>query len=232
MDGVVARLQIKHGPNIDQEYTLSEAEATIGRSSNNDIMIDDPEVSRRHARILRQGIAFQIVDWGSTNGTFVNGRRVTSPTPLQDGDSVELGESVSMIFWQTDANIPPVPQKPIERQSQQSKQNEIETQLDLSSPENIVETPLPIFEPPKTPVKPLQQHDVSQQPAVPASSPPKPARSRWLTCGCLFVILIFLCMATLFFLDAYQGGRLLYCGSLQPFFETILGPFGFAPLCS
>jgi hypothetical protein len=58
-------------------------------------------------------------------------------------------------------------------------------------------------------------------------------RRRWMlgcSCGCL--LMVFLCTATLFFLDAYDQGRLLYCGPIQPFFELILGPFGFSPACA
>ena len=55
---------------------------------------------------------------------------------------------------------------------------------------------------------------------------------RWtMGCGCGFLLIIFLCMATVYFLDAYQQGRLLYCGPLRPFFEILMGPFGFAPIC-
>lgn len=235
MDNMVARLQVGRGPNSDREYILSEAETTIGRSSNNDIMLDDPEVSRRHARILRQGDMFQIVDWGSTNGTFVNSHRVSAPTSLQDSDIVELGESISLTFWQTITHVPTDPKKPVETQmNPSSKQEDIATQLDLSPPEAVIPAAPPVFEAPVPQISAMEQPPVAQQPPVPQEPAPsqKRARPRWLSCGCLFIILIFLCMATLFFLDSYQGGRLLYCGPLQPFFETALTPFGFAPPCS
>jgi hypothetical protein len=58
-------------------------------------------------------------------------------------------------------------------------------------------------------------------------------RRRWvLGCGCGCLLVVFLCMATLFFLDSYEQGRLLYCGPLQPLFEMLLDPLGFSPACA
>lgn len=65
----------------------------IGRTPDNDLAIDHPLVSRRHARIDRSGARWTVTDLGSTNGTFINGRRVTSPSALAIGDVVDLGGS-------------------------------------------------------------------------------------------------------------------------------------------
>jgi pSer/pThr/pTyr-binding forkhead associated (FHA) protein len=63
---------------------------SLGRSSSNDIVIDIPEVSRRHARIQFENGRFQIFDLNSTNGTKVNGRRVGSAI-ISDKDIITLG---------------------------------------------------------------------------------------------------------------------------------------------
>ena len=62
----------------------------IGRSSECDIVVGDPNVSRRHAEVRRIGRGFSLVDLGSTNGTEVNGQRVTE-TSLMNGDVIGVG---------------------------------------------------------------------------------------------------------------------------------------------
>src|SRR3954451_13948726 len=75
-----------------REQTLS-AGSTIGREGC-DVNLMDPEVSRRHATIRDQRGSLGIEDLGSTNGTFVNGSRITAVTVLSDGDEVRLGNTV------------------------------------------------------------------------------------------------------------------------------------------
>src|SRR4051795_8579031 len=70
-----------------------QAGATIGREGC-DVNLMDPEVSRRHAAIRDQGGSLAIEDLGSTNGTFVNDKRISAVTVLSDGDVVRLGNTV------------------------------------------------------------------------------------------------------------------------------------------
>jgi hypothetical protein len=65
--------------------------AIIGRSRDSDIVLDDSNVSRRHAEISPSGPSWLIQDLGSTNGVRVNGRQVNGPHPLESGDRIELG---------------------------------------------------------------------------------------------------------------------------------------------
>jgi predicted component of type VI protein secretion system len=67
--------------------------AVIGREGT-DIVLADPEVSRRHAAIREHGAGVAIEDLGSTNGVFVNDRKVEGLQPLTDGDTVRLGNTV------------------------------------------------------------------------------------------------------------------------------------------
>src|SRR2546423_3514337 len=78
-----------------REQTL-DAGATLGREGC-DVNLMDPEVSRRHAAIRSEGGSLAIEDLGSTNGTFVNGERITVVTVLRHGDSVRLGDTVLTI---------------------------------------------------------------------------------------------------------------------------------------
>ena len=64
---------------------------TLGRSSSCDLVIEDPEASRRHAEILTQDGRTVLRDLNSTNGTIVNGRVITSPTELNVGDIITVG---------------------------------------------------------------------------------------------------------------------------------------------
>ena len=68
------------------------ATCSIGRSTSNHVVLTDDKVSRRHAMINAQGHGeFWMVDLGSSNGTYVNGRRVAQPCRLNEGDVLEIG---------------------------------------------------------------------------------------------------------------------------------------------
>jgi FhaA, N-terminal domain/FHA domain len=69
---------------------LSGSRVVIGRSREADIVLQDPNVSRRHAELRREDGGWQIVDLGSTNGIKVNGRRVDNQ-PLRPGDQITIG---------------------------------------------------------------------------------------------------------------------------------------------
>ena len=220
MNDVPARLIVKRGPNPDQEYILPAVEVTIGRRSTNLIAIPDPEVSRRHACVRLESNSYIVEDWTSTNGTFVNGQRISGPVTLYDGDEIRLGDTVTLQFT---ADAP---------QFQRSDWNQ---QVVESNSETIVESVPPLRvadgEPDSAPTS-LDEQWTAEAPVLPEQNVQRDRFRRWaLGCGCGFIIVIFLCMSTLFFLDAYQQGRLLYCGPIRPFFEILLGPLGFAPIC-
>ena len=71
--------------------------ATLGRSRDCDIVLDDSSISRRHAEIRPAGDGWTVADLGSTNGVRLNGRTLRDATPLQAGDRVELG-STEIVF--------------------------------------------------------------------------------------------------------------------------------------
>jgi hypothetical protein len=68
--------------------------ATMGRSRECDVVLTDPNVSRKHAEIRPRGGSWVVTDLGSTNGVTVNGRRIDGPAVLKAGDEIELGTSV------------------------------------------------------------------------------------------------------------------------------------------
>ncbi len=73
-----------------RDVSLDQGVTVIGRSGGCDIVVDDPNVSRRHAEIRRMGEGYSLVDLGSTNGTEVNGQRV-GETSLMNGDVIGVG---------------------------------------------------------------------------------------------------------------------------------------------
>jgi predicted component of type VI protein secretion system len=74
----------------DKRSVLSGSRVLLGRSRESDIMVNDPNVSRRHAELRSDGGRWTVVDLGSTNGIKVNGRRVEQHE-LSDGDRITLG---------------------------------------------------------------------------------------------------------------------------------------------
>jgi pSer/pThr/pTyr-binding forkhead associated (FHA) protein len=72
---------------------------TIGRTPDNNLALPDSQVSRHHARIARQPEGFVIEDLNSTNGTFINGQRVTRQR-LQSGDEIQIGQTTMIVELQ------------------------------------------------------------------------------------------------------------------------------------
>jgi len=88
---------ISIGSSPPHEYSLDKPTIAIGSHPKNDVVLDDTTVSRRHATIERKPGGFELADLGSTNGTFVNGARVSKPVALKPGDEIEFG-SVCFAF--------------------------------------------------------------------------------------------------------------------------------------
>lgn len=79
---------------VDSERTLDSAPVTIGRSADNDMDLGDDEfASSHHARVEPRRDGVWVEDVGSTNGTFVNGMKVTRPQKLTAGDVIRVGET-------------------------------------------------------------------------------------------------------------------------------------------
>lgn len=102
-------LVMRRGPRPNQVFSLHKAVLTIGRATDNDIVVDNAGVSRHHARLTRRGDDWVLEDLGSRNGTFVNGQRITGPVILGPGSQMGLGPDVLFGMEAAVAAPPPSP---------------------------------------------------------------------------------------------------------------------------
>jgi hypothetical protein len=205
MAGAQYRLVIRQGPNPGQVFELDRNEVSIGRDIANDIVINDAEVSRKHARMTLEADRYKIEDLNSTNGTYIDGQRLIGPHLLVIGEVIMFGDNVGVVFDGEPVDLGSTPvaaiAMPVERQPQPAS------------------TPAPEMSnvpKPQQTVPDLQPEEAQETGAKPINS--------WLLagCGCLLVIVI-LVIAVLVFIDQpWNSGGGLYC--VSPFdiiFKTL-----------
>ena len=91
-----ARLEFILGPLAGQTISLGEELTTMGSVAGNTVVLADPAVSRKHAGIRRVEGSYELADFGSTNGVYVNGHKMPKKT-LQSGDVLRIGNT-EMVF--------------------------------------------------------------------------------------------------------------------------------------
>lgn len=97
-DHAHAKLMIISGNDVGREYLMFEPVICIGRTDENDITLADVSVSRHHARIKRNDDgSYTITDLDSSNGSWVNGRRISSPVRLRHGERLQFGNIECML---------------------------------------------------------------------------------------------------------------------------------------
>lgn len=105
----MASLVTSKGPSPGQRFALSEESLLIGRQEDADIYLESLAVSRQHARIRCHDGEYFVEDVGSSNGTFVNGRRISGPTPLTAQDALQIGPYVLHLRDDPPATPNPLP---------------------------------------------------------------------------------------------------------------------------
>src|SRR6476620_11619411 len=106
-----AAVVIREGAGAGSEHPV-DGELILGREHGSaDLVIDDPGVSRRHARVLTEAGGVVVEDLGSSNGTYVNGERISGPVEVATGDELQLGATVLGVEGGTAATalMPPGP---------------------------------------------------------------------------------------------------------------------------
>ena len=190
-----ARLVMSEGPQSGQTFMLDQDSLTVGRDPHNDISISDPQISRQHARIVRRGDQMVIEDVGSTNGTYVNGMRLSGPHTLASGDVIGLGDVVTLTYHgMSPSATEPLAGRatiPLERQPRYEAP---------PAPPAYEPAPAPAYTP--TPSVP-PAYAAAPTPA-PEPAPPKKRRvGLWIGCGCLVLLVVLACVSV-FVLDYFQ----------------------------
>ena len=88
------RLTIAQGPQAGTTADLEAGVVMIGRGSDCQLVLEDDYVSTRHARVVHGEQGYYLEDLGSTNGSYVNGQRITAPTSISLQDSIRIGKTV------------------------------------------------------------------------------------------------------------------------------------------
>lgn len=92
-----AYLIVLSGSEVGKMFKLDDGETVVGRSHRADIRLDDDSISRMHIKVDLSGTHVSIEDLGSSNGTLVNGDRITR-SQLRDGDKIRLGDTTILKF--------------------------------------------------------------------------------------------------------------------------------------
>jgi hypothetical protein len=170
---------MRSGPTPGAIFPLEGDQLIIGRDAASGVAISDAEVSRKHARLNFQGGKFVIEDLGSTNGTFVNGQRLSTSAVLKPGDVVSLGEQIVLMYegLSSDAGS---------------------TMMSRGSHGR----PAPTAVPSPMPPAPAAPQYVSPAPSAPAAEPAPRNKNLPIFIGVGVLALICVCVALGFYIDS------------------------------
>ncbi len=175
---------VRKGPKVGQIFRLIHDSISIGRDPLSDIVINDPEISRQHAKLVKKGSGYLLEDFGSTNGTYVDGLQMEAHTSLEllPGQLVSMGSGVVLLYGVLGADT---------------------NDLDDGDTSEFMHTPaMKMPEDEKVDIPPLP--DIRNEAAV-SSPPPKsmplmpsaepPKSNRWRTIAILLFLLLFFVLA-------------------------------------
>ena len=157
------QLVLRVGPSPGKVYPLMKNTLTIGRDINNEIVINDAEVSRQHCRFQLYGDGYVLEDLGSTNGTWVNDERISGSYQLRPGQIIRLGDNVTLAYemegYDADATVASPSGQPQAARTNQPPQQARPPQQQYQQPP----PPQPQYQ-----QAPPAQHYAGQVPASPA----------------------------------------------------------------
>lgn len=176
-----AEILLTRGPGAGRMLALDRDTLILGRDPRSDVVIDHPEVSRRHARIARQDNVWLIEDLNSTNGTFINGIEVSGSQALTAGDVIGLGEAVTLIYRDRPAASERRAPRPADRAAPSRPPRR---QVPLERTYTIGPAP----------------HRIERPGPAPAAHDPEPGRDPyrtwlWVAIGCAVVLVVLACTA-------------------------------------
>ncbi len=243
MSKPVYRLIMRRGPTPGTTFELSKHDMTIGRDLGNDYVINDVEISRKHLRLVQQGENFVIEDLGSTNGSFVNGQRLTGPHVLIPGDLISLGEHVTLVVESAAydpaatrlsaaagptvvAGQSPAPARPAAQQPAAQPEQQPAARPAAHVQQPVQSTPAWDTEPPAQYAGQVPQGPEDEA-ADEWESPRKKPINPWILAGggCILIVICFL-IALLIFIDQPWSDTGLYCTTP---FDIIFRFFGYCP---
>lgn len=204
------QLVIQKGPTPGKSFSLSKGEIFIGRDVNNEIVINDSEISRRHCRLIQQLDNYIIEDLGSTNGTFINEKKITNQHILRVGESIRIGDNVVLSYETTDDDPNATM---VSGRDPGLVGTAIEPAPDLAKPAAPApQAPPPAAPPAAQPAAPPPKID-NATPAPPAQAPLSPSpleglkqrlQGRWLLLGCGGLLILGGCIfiGGLYYIDA------------------------------
>ncbi|MBE3066809.1 MAG: FHA domain-containing protein [Chloroflexi bacterium] len=179
---------MRSGPTTGKIYPLEAPEIIIGRDASNGVAINDAEISRKHAKLSLHGSAYVIQDLGSTNGSFVNGQRITGTQVLNPGDTVSFGENIVLMY--------------------ETAQDPNATVI---SSAQAPKTVAPVRRPAPAPAPAPVQAYSGQVPAGPVAAASAPTKKGGGKVAIIIIVLIVLCLilaciATFVWVDADKSG--------------------------
>jgi pSer/pThr/pTyr-binding forkhead associated (FHA) protein len=202
------QLIMHSGPTPGKIFPMEGDVITIGRESENGIVINDAEVSRKHTQFVFQGGKFVVTDLGSTNGTFVNGQRLTGQHVLQPGEVISLGEQINLLFEsvsQVDPNA-----------------TILSSGHSPAAMPRVAAVPAPVSRPVYQPVaQPVYAGQIPGSPSPMAAAPAKSGNSRiaLIIVGIVVLCVICSCAGLLWYIDQ----NALWCNFLPFLFPSGCG---------
>lgn len=208
------RLVMRSGPSLGKIFMLEKPELFVGRDLNNEVVINDPEVSRRHARLFIQGNNYFIEDLGSTNGTFIAGQRLAGPYLLRVGEVITFGERINVVY-ETDAVDQDVTMiaPPVQSAHQPDLQYAPPPPMEPPPPP-MQPHQAPVYSPPPPPVqRPVQapppQMGYAGQVPYQAAPPPPAKRGSKAIIIILILLMLFFCLCVV--VGLYFAPKELWC---------------------
>jgi hypothetical protein len=195
---------MRSGPNAGKVFPLEALEIFVGREASNGVSINDAEISRKHAKLNLHGSAYVIQDLGSTNGSFVNGQRITGTQVLNPGDTVSFGENIVLVYETAQD-----PNATIISSAQAPKT--------LAPVRKAVPSPAPAPSPSPVQVQ-VYSGQVPTSPVPPTATPVKKKFPVWLIFLIAFLVVICACVGFFIIIDQLS----LWC-KVVPFLVPFIG---------